>query len=109
MADQTKITELRSLASDQERAERCLSWAEQQRHEYYLGQQAWMRRKVETFVRLVGREPNSVQRKVLKAEAVKAWGDSPDGRDCMGLEQMYGRWADTYYRAATLGVLQRQR
>lgn len=98
MTTRTRIEHLRALDSDLERGRMALAWAEQERQQYYLGQAEYVQRAVE---RLRVRHPSDIELKVATTQGQINWSQTTTCADIKSNEQMYTRWADTYFLAHT--------
>jgi hypothetical protein len=105
MATDTKITHLRSLANDHVRGLRCLAWAEQERHNYELGQRVMQDRRIAEAKQRLGRRFDAASEAEHRTQGNVDWAATPAADDNRRLAAMYTSWADTYFAANTSEML----
>ena len=97
----SKADLLRACISDIERAELCLGWAEEARRKWYQGQRE---RVVEMLETEAPQYQHMDQRSRIKIGEMK-WSSDKVQKELASADQMYTRWADTYYARAQREIL----
>lgn len=104
----SRMDQLRACATDYDRGMLCLAWAEKARRtidsERVIAQDVAVQRFEQAHKRAFGMRNHANDASGLTAAKINGdygYRTSPRFRDLVGDDQMYTRWADTYFAAYT--------